>query len=272
MSEPVARVRTPIPETALLAHIHRALELELGRVPTWGELGVAYALASNETRQGKAVWNNNIGNVSTKLGGAAPHFKASWADDPSDPRYQWAPKAFLSFSTPQQGAVHYVKTLRRLAPTIMEEASEGNLYNVGALYCTGYVGGCEHHGASASTVRDMITAKLSEMGVSPEALGSPATPGEKPGAAARVAPIVRTVGVFGVAPAAIVAGYLIGGRAPAAGAVLAGLGAAAFTFGTLDYLAKLREPTTTTSADVARGVAAVATGGAVGTFVGRRAA
>lgn len=134
----VPRRNTPIEPRQILDLLRSRWRDVFDTGPTRAGLGLVLALALVETGRGKKVQNNNLGGITASENFPGDAFRPPWFDFEGGTavtdrnielhelmRQGKAPKAFRAYSTPELGALDFLRQLRGLFPEVLAAAETG---------------------------------------------------------------------------------------------------------------------------------------------------
>lgn len=134
----VARVNTRVTASDAKSAVESAYRSELGRDPNLThELPLLLALVWNETAQGKAVQNFNLGNISASEKFEGKAWRPTWfelTDSSSDRDRKLhqamlenrAPRAFRAYDSLEAGAADYMRQIHKTFPEVLDAAADGD--------------------------------------------------------------------------------------------------------------------------------------------------
>jgi hypothetical protein len=133
----VPRRNTPVSARDALRAVGDSYAAELGRRATSTALALILALVWVETARGRSVQNFNLGNITASEAYSGDAWRPPWFEPASDADQRTirlheamergeAPRAFRAYSSLDQGARDFVRSLRRDFPDVLASAELGD--------------------------------------------------------------------------------------------------------------------------------------------------
>lgn len=133
MADKVNRVPTPVSEDQIVPGIISAWKKIFGKKPTMSQVGKVLAQIMLETGNGKAIFNNNVGNINWTPGFTGNYYEikdsTTVGNNPANRQYYTA--KMRSYGSISSGIEDYLILLKNRAP-VMQALQKGNIKDFSA--------------------------------------------------------------------------------------------------------------------------------------------
>ena len=163
MGNEVPATATPVSEYEASVLLVVALTQALQDAPSEQVAVYSMALAWIETARGRAIIQNNPGNVTTSDSGPNDYWRPPWYPEQHDPKYDalhakmlagQAPRAFRAYPDKQTGWNSFAYEVVRRKPLLSAMAADDPLAVVRALRSTGY--SSDYTDQTANSFRSLV--------------------------------------------------------------------------------------------------------------------